>query len=198
MSSIDVLRQWAPYLLGGVPLNLLMAVTAMLIGTVLGGLLAWGRHSHRPTVATVSRWFGRIALSSPTMVLQFYLAVMLPADWGVPPWLKASMALSVAAVGFCADQFENSWTHWRAGRRVEAWVMLVSWTQFGLIILLATTTASLIGVPELLSRCQRVIQTPRGSESVFAIYAFATLVFWCLCVPMHLLMGWVKALLIKN
>lgn len=192
MDTWDLWRLWLPYLLGGVPLNLLMAATAMLMGTILGGALAWGRHSANPALAGVSHWVGRIALASPTMVLQFYLAVMLPLEWGVPPWFKASLALSVAVVGFCADQFEASLSHWRTGRRKEAWVMLPNWTQYGLIILLATSTASLIGVPELVSRCQRLTQTPQGSLAVGAIYGFAIGVFWLMCVPLHLLMGKIK------
>jgi polar amino acid transport system permease protein len=183
MSTLGTWSDWASEVLSGLPLNLLMAGTAMAIGTLLGGLLAFGRNSSRAMARAACQVLGRIALASPTMVLQFYLAVMLPPDWGIPPWLKASLALSVAVMGFCADQFEASMVHWRAGRRAEAWVMLPSWTQYGLIILLATSTASLIGVPEMVSRCQRLTQTPQGADAALSLYAFAIAIFWAISAP---------------
>jgi len=191
MDLIGVLLAWSPYLLGGFAWNVLIALVAMLIGTLMGTLLAAMRLTpHGPI-----KWLGiaitELGRNIPTIVFQFYLVMMLPVEWHMPggwtwvlpAWLKASIALAVAVIGFTSDNLLLAMQNWRLGRRGAALLFIPSWGNYLIIIVLASSTASIIGVAELVSRCNTLIAATPIPGLMVPVYLFASLVFLISCYP---------------
>lgn len=193
----DVLWHWTPFLLEGFALNILIALTAMLIGTVLGWGLAWMRLSVQARVIRMSLMLTEVTRNIPTIVFQFYLVFMLPSrfsipgttiELGFPAWLVASLALAVAVVGFCSDNLTKALGDWREGHHHAALLFIPSWTGYMLIIVIASSTASIIGVSELVSRCNTVVNATARSSLVLPIYLYACAIFFLFCFPLTQLM----------
>lgn len=196
-NTLAALLTWTPFLLEGFGWNLLIALVAMLIGTLLGGALAFLRLSGHKGIARSAVVLSGFSRNVPTIVFQFYLAVMLPSDWALPAtewvvvlpgWVKASMALSVAVVGFTSDNLVHAISAWRKGDHAAAMLFLPSWTSYMLIIVIASSTASIIGVSELLSRCNTVINATGNSALLMPLYLYAGLYFLVFCYPLTLAM----------
>jgi len=208
--TLSELLTWTPFLLEGFCWNLLIALVAMLIGTMLGGALAFLRLSENKRIARSALMLSGFSRNVPTIVFQFYLAVMLPSEWSlpatewvlvIPAWVKAAMALSVAVVGFTSDNLMHAITAWRKGEHAAALLFLPSWTSYLLIIVIASSTASIIGVSELLSRCNTVINATGNSALLLPLYLYAGLYFLVFCYPLTLAMrrlrGWMQTRLIE-
>jgi polar amino acid transport system permease protein len=113
--------------------------------------------------------------------------------FAVPVGLKASLALAIAVVGFVSDNLSDALKHWRAGDHVAALMFIPNWTSYLVIILMASSTASVIGVGELVSRCNTVIASVGHTELMLWIYLYGMLWFFACCWPINLLMRRVKA-----
>ena len=145
--------------------------------------------------------------NTPTFVFQFYLAFMLPneialplTDWvvGVPPWIKASLALALAVIGFCSDNLTPALKGLRRGDPGAALLFIPSWTSYALIIVMASSTASVIGVSELVSRCNTVVNATGKPQLLLPIYLYACVVFVGFCYPLTQLMQLIKTRLARR
>jgi polar amino acid transport system permease protein len=163
---IKHLCAWTPFLLSGFGMNILISLVAMAIGTGAGWVLAILRVSNHPRLVIFSLVATEFSRSIPTIVFQFYLAFMLPAEILIPStsiilvfpvWVKAALALAIAVVGFTSDNLTIAMEEWKKGNTNAAFLFIPSWTSYALIIVMASSTASIIGVGELLSRCNTVI-----------------------------------------
>ena len=177
---IDILITWTPYLAAGFGWNMLVSLVAMAIGTVLGVALAAMRGGRVRRVSQGASALTLIAASAPTFVMLFYLAYMVPGQFQilgatvtVPVWLKASLALSIAVAGFVSDNALAALRHLRRGQVTEALLFLPSWTNYFLIIVMASATASVIGVPEMVFRVDTVIAALGQPQLSFWIYLYA-------------------------
>ena len=202
MSGLDtdvlrVLWIWTPFLLGGFALNVLIAASAMVIGTSFGWCLALLRLSVKPRMVRVSLFVSEITRNIPTIVFQFYLVLMLPSEFtlpgtsiiiGFPSWFIASMALAVAVVGFTSDNLTKALRDWRKGDRSVAFLFIPSWTSYMLIIVIASSTASIIGVSELVSRCNTVVNATGRTDLMLPVYLYACVLFFLFCYPLTQLM----------
>lgn len=197
MDSVDVLITWTPYLLEGFGWNLLVACASTAMGSVAGGVLAMLRFCRWPgverTVQLLTRWMGHV----PSMVLLFYFATLTPAQvvlplglgvLPVPLWFKASLALASTATAFTAWNLHASVLAWRAGQRQAAMLFVPNWLGTFLIGVLASTTASLIGVSELVARSGVVISAA-GEAHMMAVYAWASGFFIVFCSGAAWLLG---------
>lgn len=205
--TLAVLLTWTPYLLQGFGWNILIALTAMLLGTVVGGLLAWMRLSRMVFAVRFSSVVTEFSRNIPTIVFQFYLAVMLPNQWlvpnttwviDIPGWVKASLALSVAVIGFTSDNLQSALSEWRKGRHGTALLFLPSWTSYLLIIVIASSTASIIGVNELVSRCNVVVNATGDTRLLIPIYLYASFFFLSFCYPLTLIMNRIKLNMVRR
>jgi len=201
------LLTWTPYLLGGFALNILISLVAMLIGTGIGWTLAALRLSAHPRRVRVSLILTEFSRSIPTIVFQFYLAFMLPAEIllpfsktiiNFPVWIKASLALAIAVIGFTSDNLTIAMDQWKKGNHNAAFLFIPSWTSYALIIVMASSTASIIGVSELLSRCNTVINATGDTQLMLPIYLYACLFFFCFCYPLTMLMKKISRTLAKS
>lgn len=202
--GLDVLRElitWTPFLLTGFSLNILIASLAMVIGTGLGWGLALLRLSSRPRRVKLSLLLTEFTRNVPTIVFQFYLVFMLPSEFvlpgtsitlGFPGWLNASLALAMAVIGFTSDNLTATLRDWRRGDHAAALLFLPNWTSYMLIIVIASSTASIIGVSELVSRCNTVINATGNTRLMFPVYLYACAWFFLFCYPLTRLMQWTR------
>ena len=186
---------------------MLIALVAMVIGTGVGWLVAHMRLSSSPSIHRGSLVLTELTRNIPTYVFQVYLAFMLPNEFTLPvtgtivafpAWLKASLALALAVIGFCADNLSTAIREWQQGRHGFALLFIPSWTSYLLIIVMASSTASVIGVSELVSRCNTVINATGKMEIMLPIYFYACCVFVSFCYPLTWLMKYVKKLIGRN
>ena len=162
---VEALIAWTPYLATGFGWNMIVSLAAMAIGTAVGVLLAMLRNDSRRAAAGSGGTLTVIANSAPTFVMLFYLAYAIPESFqlfgltvAVPAWLKASLALGIAVAGYVSD---------------NALLFLPAWTNYFLIIVMASSTASVIGVPELVYRSETVIGALDRPEVAFWVYLYA-------------------------
>ena len=177
---VDILITWTPYLAVGFGWNILVSLVAMAAGTAIGVGLAAMRGGSARRLSQGGNALTVLAASAPTFVMLFYLAYMVPASFQlfgavvpVPVWLKASLALSIAVAGFVSDNALAALRHLRRGRIAEAMLFLPSWTNYFLIIVMASATASVIGVPEMVYRVDTVIAALGQPQLSFWIYLYA-------------------------
>ncbi len=125
---IDLLMTWAPFLLEGFALNVLIATCATVIGTLLGGLLALLRFSRSSLVVMAADRVSSFFRNIPTLVLMFYLATLIPNEVAVsetltieiPKWLKAAIAMCASPLGFTSWNLHTAMLLWKAGNRSTA------------------------------------------------------------------------------
>lgn len=196
---VTILLTWTPFLAGGFAWNILISLVAMIIGTVFGALLARLRLSGRKPLARASLVLTELTRNIPTFVFLFYLAFLIPAEFEVagqlyafPAWLKASLALSVAVVGFVSDNLLVALQYRRSNNHAAALLFIPSWTTYLLIIVMASSTASVIGVGEIVSRCNAVIAAVGGDETMLWVYTYAICYFLAFSFPLSWAMGYAR------
>lgn len=198
--TFDVLVAWTPYLAAGFGWNMAVSLAAMAIGTLVGLLLAAMRGGSSRKINGGGTALTVLARSAPTFVMLFYLAYAVPGTvelFGlvvpVPAWIKASLALAIAVAGYVSDNALAALRHIRRGETAEALLFLPSWTSYFLIIVMASATASVIGVPELVHRAQTVIGAIDSAEISFWIYFYAMLWFLAFAAVVNLAMRGLRA-----
>jgi polar amino acid transport system permease protein len=198
MSMSDIMQLlwvWTPFLAEGFGWNILISLASMAIGTPIGLALARLRLTGSRSGAVLTA----AARLPPTFVLIFYFAYVLPAEFSiadiiipVPGWLKAALALSVAVAGFVSDNALASFHQLQQGERVAALYFVPAWTAYFLIIVMASSTASVIGVPEIVYRANTVISVTGEPSATLWVYGYAMLWFLGFCWPMSRLMAWLR------
>jgi polar amino acid transport system permease protein len=199
VEAMGHLWTWTPFLAAGFLLNILISLVAMAIGTGLGGLLAWARASGRARLAAPATLLTHISRNIPTFVFLYYLAFLIPIELQlggtvlpVPGWIKASLALSVAVVGFASDTLLAAIREWRLGQHAAAWLFVPAWSMYLVIIVMASSTASVIGVSEIVSRCNIVAAAIGDDRLIFWVYGYAMLWFFLFCWPLGLIIGIIR------
>lgn len=210
MTAVEIythLSTWTPFLLGGFGWNILIALSATLFGTSIGAILAWGRTGSSKRVAHWSLKISSLFFKLPTIAVLFYVAVLLPNEIQVPwsnqsypfpTWIKASLALSAAQIGFTAHNLATSLHFWRKGERGAALLFIPNWGSNLLITIIASSSASLVGVSELVSRCNKVLNATDNTALMIPMYLYASLFFLCFCFPLTVAMKKLKQMLITK
>lgn len=198
---VTVLRQWSPFLAKGFLWNILISVVAMSAGTLLGWWFAAMRASAHPVMARTSGALTEFMRNVPTFVFQFYLVFILPVEFSlpvlhvtvpIPAWLKAALALAMAVTGFVSDNLLAAIREWRNGHHSDAMLFIPNWANYFVIIVMASSTASVIGVGELVSSCNTVINASGKTQMILWVYLYAMLWFFAFCYPVARAMGMVR------
>ena len=180
-------------------MNVLISIVAMAVGTAMGAGLALLRLSPRKVASHIGAALTETARNIPTFVFLFYLAFLIPGEIHVgdalvtaPAWFKAALALSIAVVGFVSDNLMIAIRDWRRGDHSAATLFLPSWTAYLLIIVMASSTASVVGVSEIVSRCNTVIGAVGRDDLMLWVYLYAMAWFFIFCYPLTALMRRVR------
>ncbi|MGH8782718.1 polar amino acid ABC transporter permease [Paraburkholderia sp.] len=187
---VSLLFAWTPFLAGGFMWNIAISVIAMIVGTVCGYLLMRLSASSRRACANTGITVTGLTRNIPTFVFQFYLVFMLPdtlplpfaaARMPFPSWLKAALALALAVSAFVSDHLLRAVRAWRAGCRRDAHLFVSSWGNYFVIVVMASSTASVIGVPEIVSRCNTVVNAAGRTDMMLWVYLYAMAWFFAFC-----------------
>lgn len=205
MERIGSLIAWTPFLVGGFSLNILIALTATAIGTVAGALLCMMMLSARRLPQMAARGVCAFFRNIPTLVLVFYLATFIPNQivvWDqhvidLPKWITASIAFAASPLGFTAWNLHASILAWRSGRKSEALLFIPNLISGFMITLLASSTSSLVGVNEIVSRCNALIAA-NGMTNIIPVYMYAVLFFVLFCILTTSLAKFLKGHIVKR
>ncbi|MGC9419216.1 MAG: hypothetical protein ACP5EN_09640 [Rhodovulum sp.] len=200
---IDVLIERTPYLAGGFGRNLLISAVSMGLGTLIGAALGWLRfHRFRATLGS-ERMLTNLCRNVPSFVLLYYMAFMLPAEveiagriLAVPVWIKATLALTFPAIGFASDQSLGFFRQRADGVAGAGETFTVAWIQYFLIIIMASATASVIGVDEIVGRANMVIA--RDDRPVFMLVTYLYVSLWFIAAGLLVSRGTLWAVRRRN
>ncbi len=184
MNSLLIeLGHWTPSFATGFSINLLISLVSMCAGTAIGWVIAKGRLSSQQTLLLSSNMLTAVFRNIPSFVFMFYIAFILPVefqwlgqDYRLSPWIKAAIALTVPVVGFTSDQFYRLYKE-NQNNPIALPMFFVSWTQYFLIILMASSTASVIGVDEIVGRANTAIAVTRDPNIMLWVYLYVSLWF---------------------
>lgn len=204
MATIELLIAWTPFLAEGFLMNLLVAGCAVLIGTSVGAAIVFTRFA-LPVTARPLDFVSSLLRNIPTLVFLFYAASLLPREielfngvvMPIPQWVKASIALAASPVGMTVWNLQASVTAWLAGRRREAALFVPNWLGGLLISVMASSLSSLVGVSELVGRCNTLINAT-GTQHMLAIYGYASLFFIASAVVLTAILSRVKAAMLAK
>ena len=206
METLDLLQTWAPFMLAGFGKNIGIASLAMLIGTALGSGCALLRFSRFQAVASGVEAVTSFVRNVPTLVLLFFLATLLPnelplpegwGEFGLAPWFKAALALSGSPLGFTSWNLYAALLAWRPGQYRTAMLFIPNWLSAFLITVLASSTASLVGVDELVSRSNTIIKAS-GTGFMLPVYLYASCHFLLFCLAANLVLGKIKQAMLDH
>lgn len=189
MSILEIIRQlfqWTPFLLEGFLWNLLIAATAMALGTSFGIPLAIAQQTKNQAVSKGARLLSDSFNQLSALAAVFYCAILLPheIDWPggdtaiqFPLWLKGAIALSILPAAFTAQNLGPALAHWRRKERSAALLFIPAWGLNALIVVIASSTTALVGVSELLGRSNKVIAASQSTDLMFPMYLYISLFF---------------------
>ncbi|KAB1083483.1 amino acid ABC transporter permease [Neorhizobium galegae] len=204
------LLEWIPYLASGFGMNILIALCAMALGTLVGVLfgileLVPYRLLRYPVVAYV-----QIFRNAPHLVLIFATTYIFPFEIVVfgnylpfPDWVKAVIGLAIPASAYVAEITRGAilsipTTQWEAAKglgfsRNQAlrWVILPQclrrslppWMNVAASITMGTALASLVGVHELLHAATDASTAVRRLDFTVIAYIVVMAAFFTLCYP---------------
>ncbi len=197
----------ATELWGGLVLTLMVSYTGFAASLPLGLLLALGRRSSWP----VPRWLSICAIEFwrgvPLVTVLFMASVMLPLflpeGVSVDKLVRALVAIAIFASAYMAEAIRGGLQSVPESQYQSAEALGFSYAQALALIVLPqalrnalpaivgtfigllkdTTLVLVIGLFDFLGSIQLAAQDPAWSAPTTAVtsYAFAALVFWCLC-----------------
>lgn len=183
--TLTVLATWTPFLLQGFMWNVFIAVCAVTLGSCLGAVLAWLRVTRTGAVSKAAARISSTLGAVPTLALIFYVVFVLPSEISVPgtditifiaPWAKAVIGLSASPLSFTSESLVAAHRAWTRGDIDAVMLFIPTWINVFLISFVASSGSSLVGVSELVSRCNTVIAA-NGTSVMVPIYLYCSLFF---------------------
>jgi polar amino acid transport system permease protein len=189
---VEHLITWSPFMFGGFGMNILISMIAVTLGTLFAWLFALACLSDSPRLSRFGKLLTSFFRNIPTLAFVFYAALVIPNEFylpgtkdlvAFPTWLKAAIALSAGQIGLQVDQFVAAIGAWRRQAHDEAMLVLPNWFMGFLMTVLASSASSLVGVGELVSRSNTVINVS-STHLMVPVYLYASLIFIGFCLPM--------------
>ena len=183
--TMSFLLTWTPFLLQGFMWNVFIAVCAVALGTLMGAGLAWLRVKKTGPVATAAEQVSTFFRGVPTLALIFYAVFVLPSEFvlpgtemtiHIPQWVKAVIGLSAAPLSFTSESLVVAYRAWSRGDIGAALLFIPTWINVFLISFVASSASSLVGVSELVSRCNTVIAAT-GTSVMVPVYIYCSFYF---------------------
>jgi polar amino acid transport system permease protein len=201
LETVETLWIWTPYLLEGFGWNILISLTAGLIGLLIGAPLAFMHHTRFTPVARSSHIVSAVIHNLPTFALIFYTAMTLPSELSlpllgfsisIPYWFKAALALSAMQIGYVSENLSIALKAWHQGDTLKALLFIPGWVNGFVITVIASSNASVVGVDELISRSNNVINASGHTNLMIPLYLYAGLFFLVFCFPLSVGINAVK------
>jgi polar amino acid transport system permease protein len=173
--TIESLIEWAPFILEGFVLNIVISLFAMLFGTVAGAALGLMQVSLLLPVRASSWIVTQFFRNSPWLVLLFCIMLLFPfeIDLGfvvipIPDWMKAVIGFSLPIMANISEVVRGAVQSLPSGqwesaeslaftRRQTMWMiilpqcikrMIPPWINWYCILAMATPLCSIMGVEE--------------------------------------------------
>jgi len=191
---------YLPFILGGIPMTLLITLIGMSIGLILGLILAAARNSKNWMFRLPARLYISIMRGTPVLVLLFILYFgLLMLGIELTAIVAACLGFGLASAAFIAEINRAAFNsidagQWEAGRALNLsyiqtmrkiilpQAIRVALPPLGNVIidmLKATSLAAVITIPELFQKAQMVAGRTFDSMTV---YILAGLIYWSLCL----------------
>ena len=210
--AFDALIRWLPFLVSsGFLLNVVISITTMVIGTVLGILLGLGQISLSGAVRRVCWFLTQAFRNSPWLVLLFIVMLTFPFEIAlgdtiikIPDWMKEVFGLSLPIMANISEVVRGAVLsvptgQWEAAeslaysRRQTLWRiilpqcfkrMIPPWMNWYAILTMATPLCSLLGVEELITLSRQAMEAENNHpELLIPFYGFALVIFFAYCYP---------------
>lgn len=210
-SIFEVLLKWMPLLLQGFVFNLVISISAMAIGTLVGAALGLGQISLFGWVRKVSWVITQFFRNSPWLVLLFFAMFLLPFEFKIgdvviplPDWLKAIIGLSLPVMANVSEivrgaiaslpsgqweaaeslAFSRTQVLWRIILPQCVKRMLPPWMNLYSILTMATVLASIVGVSEVMTLTGQALAAEGGrTDLLMPFYSFVLFLFFIYCYP---------------
>lgn len=158
-------------------LNIVITLCAMALGIIAGLYITKLHLSRFKLIQLIAKSCLLIFRNVPSFVLLFYLALIIPTQFSlanmhfqIPVMAKAIFALGAPVTGFACGYFLEAQAQKRA-------FQLAPWSQYFIVILMASTTSSIIGVKEIMATANATIAISGDSQMVIPIYSLVALWF---------------------
>ena len=202
---MDVLVQSLPYLLKGALQTILMAVAAILIGSILGlalGLAAVSRFAALRWAIDAYIFFTR---GIPVLVLMFITYYAFPAmGYRVSSYMAVTVALILYAAAFYTDIIRGSLQSLPRGQTEAAKSLgmgrisiifdilmpqaikssLPPWLNTSIVMVKSTSYSAIVGGWELTYAAKEIVER---TLATFEIFGAAMLFYFAICYPLSLL-----------
>ena len=185
MDAAAFLFIWTPFLAVGFLWNVGVTLLAVVIGTCIGVGLAQMRAGRHKTLARASDALSRFFRNVPTLALLFFVVFVLPKEFTVygtglvvdiPLWFKAALGLSGSLIGFTSESLFLAHHDLKRQDYGAAMLFVPTWGSSVMISFIASSTASLVGISELISRSNSIIAAT-GTDHLIPVYLYCALFF---------------------
>jgi len=187
-----ILKRETPGFFNGFVVNIMISVLSMFFGTLAGVLTGRLRHGKALVVRAGGNFVTSIFRNTPSFILMFYLAYIIPVEFAygnqvirIAPWIKATLALAFPVIGFVSDQTFSHLEKIKNGEKTYPSMLILSWLQFFIIILMASSTASVIGAEDIVSTANALIATYQEPNMIYVIYGYVALWFMVAGLSIH-------------
>lgn len=204
------LVQWLPYLASGFAMNILIALTAMALGSLLGVVLGVLQMTPYRLLRYPASLYVQVFRNAPHLVLIFATTYIFPFEIVIfgnylefPDWVKATVGLAIPASAYIAEITRGAilsipTAQWEAAQglgfsRFQAlrWIILPQclrrslppWMNVLASITMGTSLASLVGVHELLHAATDASTAVRRLDFTVIAYVVVMAAFFALCYP---------------
>lgn len=197
--DVELAIKSLPFVLGGLPMTLIISCAGMGIGLVLGLFLALARNSKVFLFRFIARMYISFMRGTPMLVFLFILYFGLPiVGIKLPALVAALLGFGLNSAAYIAEinrsalnsvdkrQWEAAialnFTYWLTMRKIilpqAARIAVAPLTNVFIDIVKATSLAAVITVPELFQRAQMV--AGREFDSM-TLYILVALIYWPIC-----------------
>lgn len=190
---------------GGLPLTLLLAVTAIIVAFPISILLALGRRSHMPIVRAVCVGYIELIRGVPLVTLLFMASFMIPLftppEVSISTVLRAQIALIVFVSSYLAEvirgglqsvprgQYEAAaaigLTYWQMQRKIimpqALKISIAPIVNTYIAIFKDTTLVVIISLTDILLATRQAFADPEWRPFFVEGYIFVGLFFWMAC-----------------
>lgn len=198
--DMELAWQNLPFVLGGLPITLLISLVSMVLGLILGLLLALARGSEKAVLRWPARMYISFMRGTPILVFLFILYFGLPmVDIELTALVAASLGFGLNSAAYIAEidraslnsidqgQWESAKAlnigYWTALRKIilpqATRIAVPPLTNVFMDVVKATSLAAVITVPELFQKTQ--IVAGRTFDAM-TMYILVALIYWPVCM----------------